>query len=275
MHQMLLADSLLARRLERAEAHANACFVDARASLSPATGATWQDLDGTWAMFDGVDSPLTQSFGLGLFAPPSAAHLARLTAFFTDRGADSAHEVSPMADPSLLSLLAAQGYVAVEWSALLVQRLGRTHRSEGPESLLTVRQTNVSEGELWAAVAAEGWGEQPGLGGFMRDLGRVSARARSTVCFVVEEAGQPVAAGSLHMHEGVALLTGASTIPRFRQRGAQRVLLDTRLRFAIEHGCELAMMAAAPGSGSQRNAQRAGFDVAYTRVKFGRSTHRT
>jgi len=36
------------------------------------------DVAGTYAMFDGVDSPITQTFGLGLFADASDAHLAEL-----------------------------------------------------------------------------------------------------------------------------------------------------------------------------------------------------
>ena len=64
------------------------------------------------------------------------------------------------------------------------------------------------------------------------------------------------------------LLAGASTIPDARGRGAQNALLAERLRYAAEHGCDVAMMGALPGSGSQRNAERNGFRVAYTRIKF-------
>jgi hypothetical protein len=40
------------------------------------------------------------------------------------------------------------------------------------------------------------------------------------------------------------------------------------MRYAFEHGCDLAMMAAAVGSESQRNAERKGFRIAYTRTKW-------
>ena len=80
-----------------------------------------------------------------------------------------------------------------------------------------------------------------------------------------------VIAGALSIIDGVALLAGASTTPKARGRGAQLALLDIRLRHAAEHGCDLAMMGAAPGSGSQRNAQRHGFLIAYTRIKWQHS----
>jgi hypothetical protein len=53
-----------------------------------------------------------------------------------------------------------------------------------------------------------------------------------------------------------------------RRRGLQSALLRERMRYALAHGYDLAMMAAQPGSDSQRNAERAGFRIAYTRTKW-------
>jgi len=64
-------------------------------------------------------------------------------------------------------------------------------------------------------------------------------------CFVAELEGQMVGTGAMAMHGGVALLAGASTLPAFRGRGAQTALLETRLSYAADHGCDLAMMGAA------------------------------
>ena len=83
--------------------------------------------------------------------------------------------------------------------------------------------------------------------------------------------GVAVAAGALAIHDGVALLAGAATLPQWRGRGAQRALLEHRLAVAAEAGCDLATMGASPGSASQRNAERHGFRIAYTRIKWGRT----
>ena len=45
-------------------------------------------------------------------------------------------------------------------------------------------------------------------------------------------------------------------------------LLEERLRYGASHGCTVAMMVTQPGSGSQRNAERHGFRIAYTRTKW-------
>jgi hypothetical protein len=96
----------------------------------------------------------------------------------------------------------------------------------------------------------------------------------SATCFYAERDGKPIATAALFMHEGTALLAGASTVPEGRRQGAQNALLDARLRHAASLGCDLAMMVAAPGSSSQRNAERQGFRIAYTRTKWQRDAER-
>ncbi|HEY9227692.1 MAG TPA: hypothetical protein VIP11_13635, partial [Gemmatimonadaceae bacterium] len=79
-------DLELARRLERAEAMASAAFVDARRVVQPDVGAEWTEIAGVYAMFDGASSPVTQTFGLGVFDTIGQTELDRLEAFFADRG---------------------------------------------------------------------------------------------------------------------------------------------------------------------------------------------
>lgn len=65
----IFSDKSFSRKLERAEAVMNANFVETRARIFPASGAEWIDVGGVYAMFDGVASPLTQTFGLGVASP--------------------------------------------------------------------------------------------------------------------------------------------------------------------------------------------------------------
>jgi hypothetical protein len=78
--------------------------------------------------------------------------------------------------------------------------------------------------------------------------------------------GQPAGGGSLMIHDGLAMICGDGTLPRFRYRGVQTALLEARLAHAREAGCDLATMCTQPGSGSQRNAERLGFRVVYART---------
>ena len=257
----------LARRLERTEARSNAAFAEARARLFPARGAGWQEIAGAYALFDGPDSPLTQTFGLGLFAEATAADLAEIEAFFAERHRPVLHEISPLAPDSLWPLLRERGYQPIEFTSVLYRNLACL--PDAPASSLSSRTSEAAEADAWARVAAAGWStEAPEFTDFLRELGQTNAQSAGMTSFLAELDGQPIATASLYQHAGVALLAGASTVLAGRRRGAQTALLAARLHRAAAQGCTLAMMGARPGSPSQRNAERHGFRIAYTRVKW-------
>jgi GNAT superfamily N-acetyltransferase len=264
------ADRALAQRFERAEALSTSRFAEARARLAPESGACWIEVAGAHAVFDGVTSPLTQTFGLGMFQTPAAADLERLEAFFAARGAPTYHEVSPLADPAVVPLLNERGYRPFEFTSVMYRPIAA---EAGPNLDAiqairpAVRELAEDEQALYARTAAAGWAEF-GYSDFMLQIGSISANTVGMHLFIAELDGEAIAAAAMNMHEGVAHLAGATTIPAARRRGAQLALLEHRLQYAAAHGCDLALMGAAPGSGSQRNAERNGFRIAYTRAKW-------
>ncbi len=271
-----VTDLALAQRLERTEASSNAAFVDARVAVDPTSGACWRDVGGAYAMFDGVGSPISQTFGLGLFSTPNDEQLAEIEQMFGSRGSETHHEVCPMADPELLNLLPRRGYQPFEWSSVLHRDIADDNASlsldengtpRAPTAIIT-RRIGPEESDAWAHHSALGWAHIEGLQDFMENFGRIMASARGVHCFVAELGGTIVATGGMTIHGGVALLAGASTRPEWRKRGAQTALLEARLAYARNAGCDIAMMAAAPGSTSQMNAERQGFAIAYTRIKW-------
>lgn len=264
------ADLELARRIERAEATANASFVETHARLNPETAACWRDFGGAYAMFDGPASPVTQTFGLNLFETASEAQLEEIEAFFTERSAPVLHEVAPLGDQSVLELLNARGYRPVELSSVLVQPLSSFTARELPQGI-TCRVANENEPEAWCEASAAGWDEFSEFKEVIRALATVNYHKPDQICVTAERETQIIATGAMFIHEGMALLAGASTVPGARKLGAQNALLDFRLRLACEAGCDLAQMATLPGSASQRNAERNGFRIVYTRTKWGKN----
>jgi GNAT superfamily N-acetyltransferase len=263
----LTVDLALARRLERCEGTANARFVEARAALQPQSGAQWIEVAGAYAMFDGVDSPLTQTFGLGLFDAVTADHLAQIEEFFASRGAPVMHEISPLAPPELWPLLHQRGYYPFEFTSVLFQELAQ-RQPLPPDPRIQVRVVGGDEVELWARTATEGWSEFPDVVPLMLELSRITVARAGSRAYLAEIDGEAVGTGALAIDSGVAFLAGASTIPRARRQGVQRALLEARLAHGVAAGCDVAMMGALPGSQSQRNAEHHGFRLAFTRVKF-------
>src|SRR5580700_409830 len=141
---MLFSDLELSRRLERAEGHACLQFAQARRRLFPDSGAEWMECAGAYAVFDGIGSPVTQSFGLGIFEELSAASLDVIERFFLDRGAEVLHEVSPLAGVAALDLLCARRYVPIEISNVMYQTIERP-AAEHRAGEISVRVTGPEE----------------------------------------------------------------------------------------------------------------------------------
>jgi hypothetical protein len=266
----LFSDLDLARRLDRAEGHAGAKFVEARARASPQVGACWIEVAGAYAMYDGPSSPVTQTFGLGLFDPITTAELERIENFFRERGAPVSHDVCPLAGVPLAALLHERGYRPIEHASTMYRPIGSgAGLAHTLNPRIQVRPIGVDEAEVWGRISAKGWSHLTDVQeDFLKELGPLSVEREGTVLLLAELEGQPIAAGAPCLGGGVALLGGACTIPEARQQGAQLALLDYRLRYGAEHGCDIAMICAEPGSASQRNAERHGFRIAYTRTKW-------
>jgi GNAT superfamily N-acetyltransferase len=253
--------------MERAEARACAQHAEARRRLFPESGACWIESAGAYAIFDGVDSPITQSFGIGIFEELSPAALNVIEQFFLERGAPVLHEVSPFAGVAALNLLCARNYQPIEISNVLYRPVEQPTANH--QANISVHVIAPEEAQLWADTSAKGWAhEHPELLESFLQLGAISSAREQSVCFLADVDGKPGAAGVLSMHDGVALFGGSATIPELRRRGLQTALLHERMRHAFDRGCDLAMIVAAPGSDSQRNAERKGFRIAYTRTKW-------
>lgn len=264
---MIFADLALAKRLEAAEGYACAQYADARKRLFPESGSEWMKCAGATVVFDGVDAPTTQTFGLGMFEEVTPDALDRIERFFLDRGATVMHEVSPLAGAATLDLLCARDYRPFEVSSVMYRAVELP--ADEPAGNVRVRVIGPDEAELWSKVSARGWThEHPELEEFVQQMGVLSSARKQSPCFLAEIDGEPGAAGALCVHEGVALFAGAATVPELRRRGLQAALLHERMRYGFEHGCDLAMMVAQAGSNSQRNAERKGFRIAYTRLKW-------
>jgi GNAT superfamily N-acetyltransferase len=199
----------------------------------------------------------------------TAADLATMEGFFRERGASVQHEVSPLADESAFAQLNARGYHPIEFTSVMYRPIEPGIRlTSVPNERVHVRRTRAEDAEVYVKISTEGWSEFAEFADLMTELSRVAVARVGGMLFLAEVNGQAIASGALSISDGVALMAGASTIAAARNQGAQLALLEHRLRYAADAGCDLAMMCARPGSASQRNAERHGFRIAYTRIKW-------
>jgi GNAT superfamily N-acetyltransferase len=253
---MIFADTPLARRIEAAEA------AIARGT-SGQPGSAVLEAGGGCAIFVGAESPLTHGVGMGLSGPVRAAELNEVECFFRTRGAKVTLDVSPLADAGFIEALAERGYRVSEFNNVLARRLS------GLEVALTprARRALADESDLWSYTVGRGFFEHGELTTAEMDVGRAIAGMPDALCYLAAtEAGQVAAGGALAIREGVATLFADGTIPAYRREGMQRELIAARLNEALARGCDLATASTLPGSGSQRNYERMGFQVVYTKV---------
>lgn len=257
------------QHLERTEARANADFVDTRARLEPDSGAAWIEVGGAFAMYDGAESPLTQTFGLGIFEDIKSEYLDEIESFYREHDAPVFHEISPLTDQSHMTMLSERGYRPVELTTVMFRELGGVVAKRERNADLRTRVIEPEEVETWARTSADAWAsEHEAFGEFMFKFGSISAQCEGSFPYIVELAGEPIAAAMLLIYDDVCILAGAATLPRARRLGAQTALLEDRLTKAAASGCKFAILGAAPGSQSQLNAQKNEFQIAYTRTKW-------
>lgn len=271
---MQFADLALARRLEMTDSLAGIEFARSWARLNAFDGEVFLPVAGGHASFGGVDSPVTQAFGLGLYGPVTAADMEAMEEFYRSHRSAVNIETCPLADPSLLNLLNERGYRPIEYSNVFSRELTGDDAQLWPvaTSDVQVRRPEPDEAESYSLLVARSFFENTEISPEFIALFTSTFYAAGAFFFTAEVDGVPAGGGMMSIHQGVASLGGTGTLPEFRNRGIQKALLLARLALAAKSGCDLAMVATMPGSGSQRNVERLGFRVVYTRAKFLRES---
>ena len=259
---MLFPDLTLAQRIERHEAWSSSEHARTQARLYPETGAISQPIADGRAVYCGKRSLMSQVYGWGLAGPVLAADLDRIEAFYQGRTPRVRVRVCPLAYPSLLRLLGDRGYTVQDHMNLFAHPMESLGEEPFRVPGLSIRIATPEDARLWFEPTAAGLDlAEPDGPTFMTIRCTLKADTR---LFLAWLDGQPVGGGGLEIHDGVASLMAADTLPAFRSRGIHTALVYARLAAAREAGCDLAMVSTRPGAVSQRNIQRAGFHLAYT-----------
>ena len=268
---VLLSDGALARRIEAADAAVGVTSAEIHARLHPGSGAIAEQIAGGVAVFVSLDSPLTQAIGTGMRGAVTATDVDRLESFFTSRGAGVHIELCPLADPTLTVELGLRGYRVQEFTNVLVRRIRFIETPPAGSSPISAQLCQPSDADLWARTVALGFGGDLERSdenvAVLRDL-FLQPNTKGALAWVD---GRPAGGGALTVHDGIAAIFGASTVPSFRRLGVQSAVIRALINLAVEAECDIAYTLTRPGSASQRNVERQGFRVAYTRCTMMRT----
>jgi len=268
--ERLLLDQQLAREIELAEAEAAVACVEKLKELQPDARGAVEPVAGGYAIYCGANSPVTQAVGLGLGGSPvSAEEFRALEEFYFSREEPVRVETCPLADASLFEHYGDHGYRVTEFSNVMARPVSKPPNFSA--NGIAVQRAGRDELDLWALTVSQGFAENSPVSQEILSVMKMFAMAKNTECYLARIDGRVVGGATLAVRSQIAGLFGASTLPEFRKRGVQTALLHARMARAEEAGCQLAVSLALPGSTSQRNIMRNGFQTLYTRVKFERA----
>jgi GNAT superfamily N-acetyltransferase len=282
----LFCDTALAGRIERAEAQLMAA-ASAAARRRAAGGAVTGTEGGTGApdpagfvtpiaggvaSFAEDGSPFNKVAGLGFGGVPGPGELEEIERAFAACGAPVQVELAHLADPAIGALLTGRGYRLVSFENVLGLALADRPGRAIPAGV-EVRRGGDFRPWLEAVAEASIHPDTEGVPSheeFPRELIENAERdlvAAGATPYLALRDGIVAGGASVRLAEGgVAQFTGAATLPAHRRGGVQTALLAARLADAAAAGCDIAVVTTQPGSKSQQNVQRRGFDLLYTRA---------
>jgi len=268
----LFCDIALAERIERVETQLIALGGQAARARMAQPGFVIPLVGGV-ATFCEDGSPFNKVAGLGFHGVPSEAQLDKVERSFAARDCPVQVELSNLAEPAIGSLLTDRSYRLVSFENVL----GRAIDGE-PDPVavpgVEVRRSSDDEFEAWHRVIADGFAHPDTQGvasyeEFPDDIIERAERdlaAAGGVRYIALRDAIVAGGGGLRISDGIAQMTGAATAPGHRRHGIQTALLAARLADAASAGCDIAIVTTQPGSKSQHNVQRRGFDLLYTRA---------
>jgi hypothetical protein len=192
--------------------------------------------------------------------PEDKDRVDEIARVYRDRGVRGWFEVAPSARfEQLASALTAAGAAQIDFYSVL-------HGAPRAGERGDVEVERAADPQLFADLLLSGHGVPE------------SARARDSASvarwselddwhlYLARVNGEPAGAALLALDDDVGYLANASTLPEYRNRGVQTALIAARIADAVGSGCDLVASQAQFGSASQRNLERAGLRVAYTKA---------
>lgn len=264
---MQFVDRTLARRLESCEEMPQVLYARVFQKTRPEIGAAEEEVCGGHMIFAGLGSPIGRATGVGLDRPCSPADLDRIEQFYARHSAPSQVDLTPLHEPPVFELLKERGYAIAELNNVLYRRLEAKEEFAPPAPGVEIRRSPAEESQITGQIVESAFfpdGAPEAFRGLIDPLYQME----NALAFVAVVDGKPVACGTgiVIPEYKVFALCGAGTLAGYRRRGLQTALLQARMSAACRAGCEYAVVVTQGGTPSQRNVERLGFRVAYSKV---------
>jgi len=264
---MQFVDKGLARRFESCEEMPQVEYARVFQKTRPEIGAAEEEICGGHMIFAGVGSPIGRVTGAGLDRALTAQDLDRVEEFYRAHQAPSQVDLCPMHGSEVFEMFKERGYAIAELNNVLYRKLEAEEKFPAAAAGCEIRRASLEEAPTTSAIVGSAFfpdGAPEAYRGLITPFYQMPA----ALAFAAVVEGKLVACGTglVIPEHRVFALCGAGTLAEYRGRGLQTALLRARMAAAIEAGCEYAVVITQGGTTSQRNAERLGFRVAYSKV---------
>ena len=270
----MFADASLAARIDRAEARLCSDIAAFVRATRPDAESTVTPISGGLAVYVSRSSPVNKVIGLALEGELDVDALERIESDWQRKGEPVRIELAVLTDSSVGGVLTDRGYRLHGFENVLGLALDGT-LAEPVSPDISIDIAAEDERQTWMNIAVDAFMNLDGTGSVPDDalpreeladvLGEVMG-APGYIRYLARAGGEPVGEAAMRLDGDLAQLAGAGTLPRARGRGVQKALLQRRLADARAAGCTLAVVTTAPGTRSQENVMRRGFQLLYTRA---------
>jgi ribosomal protein S18 acetylase RimI-like enzyme len=270
----VFADAALAARIDRAEASMCAEIAEVVRTNRPDASPSVIPISGGLAVLVSPSSPVNKVIGLALDTALDLQALEKIETEWRTKGEPVRIEMSVLTEPSVGGVLTDRDYRLHGFENVLGRPLD-CQLPETPNAGISIDLAGEDELPMWMDVAVEAFMNLDGTGSVPDDslsreqmaniLGEVMG-APGFIRYLARLEGKVVGEAAMRIDGSLAQLAGAGTLPNARGRGVQKALLHRRLADAKRAGCTLAVVTTAPGTRSQENVMRRGFELLYTRA---------
>ena len=262
-------DTALVAQLEAAHEWAVHNFVISVQERRPALQADAISIAGGRALYVGP-SPFSFAVNLGIGRPVTPRDLDQVEHFYAQHGVPTKVDVTPATHRSLSQLIQERGYRVADLTAVLVLDAQNADIAP-PAPEIQLRWARAEDCDLWVDTVAHNF--------FVTEPGR--DRRNNIACvFHAPHALNVIAmidgkvagvAGCMIPHNGgMAIVYASCTVLEYRRKGVHREMLRLRVNAARAAGCDAIMATALPGSDSERNLVRCGFDTCYVKTTWAK-----
>jgi ribosomal protein S18 acetylase RimI-like enzyme len=237
----------------------------------PRFGSGWIEVDAASAVWmPGDEDPDCSCIvGLGDCADPARV-VAEIEAAARAGGATILAVDPGRADAPKLGhdWLVARGFEPAYKECVWARSLSRPMEPPPAPEGVTLRRPTKDEADLYAWTLNTGFGYPPDH--VRGQAVALAIGAPGWFHYLVEVDSEPAGASCMMTVDGVAHLLMAATIPAYRGRGAQRLVVHQRLLDGVNAGCDAAASITVADNASPRNMGRAGFELLHERWLYAK-----